>query len=228
MMNEVLFVAEAVVTFSAVVAVGRAFGLFGYMAWVPVAMILANLVTAKSVTLFGVDTCLGTVLFASTFLATDCITELYGAEHARKAVLMGVTSTVAFIVATQVAAAYTPSEADVVDGAMHGLFAVNARVSAASILMCLLANLGNVAIFERLREAMESRGLWFRSNVGAIVCNCVENFAFVALAFAGIYPVGDLVAIALSTSVFEVVLSVADTPFVYLARCLSRPTEGRD
>lgn len=216
-MNEVLFIIEIILTFGAVVLAARWFGKEGLTAWVAVAIILANLTTPKAVTLFGIDATLGTIMFASTFLATDIMTERYGGDAARRAVVVGICAACVFIVCSQIALLYVASPFDVAGPAMAGLFALNIRTTFASVAMCLLANLADVWLFEKIKKATSGRHLWLRNNVATIVCNCTENFLFVFLAFSGIFPASEILMIAISTSIIEAALAALDTPFCYLA-----------
>lgn len=216
-MNEMLFFAEIMLTFGTVVAAKKAFGKEGLTAWIAIATVLANIMTAKTVTLFGMDTTLGTVLFASTFLATDILTECYGKETAKRAVQVGVLSAIGFIVTSQIALAYTASPYDYASEFMGGLFGLNLRISIASVVMYFIANYVDVLLYDKLRRAMDGKKMWVRNNVSTILCNGLENFAFIWLAFAGIYPLKEILIIAGSSTLVEVIAAVCDTPFLYLA-----------
>ena len=74
-MNEILLAVEVILTFGAVVLAKKLFGKAGLMAWMPLAMVLANLTVVKLVSIAGVEASLGNVMFASTFLATDMMVE---------------------------------------------------------------------------------------------------------------------------------------------------------
>lgn len=216
-MNTSILFAEIVMCFSAVVAAGKLFGEYGLTAWVAFATVAANIMTAKTSVIFGMDAATGTVLFASTFLATDILCERYGAQAARRAVYIGLASIIAFTVAAQITLAYRPSQFDYAQDAMSTLFALNLRISISSAIMYFIANLADVALFEGIRRKTGERKLWLRNNVSTIICNCAENFAFIFLAFAGIYSVSECVVIAASTSLIEAVVAVCDTPFLYFA-----------
>jgi uncharacterized integral membrane protein (TIGR00697 family) len=222
LMNGMILAVEIIATFGTVSVLCVLFRKEGLIAWVAVATVLANIMTAKTVSIFGLDTTLGTVLFASTFLATDILTEQYGKEAATKAVKIGVASAVAFIVASQLALAYIPSPIDYADGAMRELFSLNLRISGASVLMYFIANYADVLLYERLRE--KGTKLWVRNNVSTILCNGLENFAFIALAFAGLYSWQDILVIAGSTTLIEMLVAVCDTPFLYM---LTRRSDGK-
>lgn len=220
-MNIALLATEIVLTFGIVTVLHKLFQTEGLVVWVAVATVLANIMTAKTVNLFGLDTTLGTVLFASTFLATDILTECYGKEEAKKAVKLGVISAVCFIVASQIALAYVPSQIDYADESMRGLFSLNLRISVASVVMYFVANYVDVILYDKLKSKMNGKAMWLRNNVSTILCNGLENFFFIWLAFAGIYSGMDILIIAGSTTLIEILVAICDTPFLYLAKAIA-------
>ena len=224
-MNTVYLFLEILICFSAVVLIGKLFGKNGLIAWVGIASVLANIITAKTSNILGLDAAQGSVLFASTFLATDILCEKYGKKEAKTGVLVGLFSSVALIVATQIALLYSPVEYDYADAPMQVLFGLNLRITASSIVMYLIANFADIAVFDKLKQMTGGKWLWLRNNVATILCNCIENFGFIFLAFLGIYTAGQCFEIAIATSVIEIVAAVCDTPFAYLGRKL-KPLRG--
>lgn len=220
-MNELIILCEVVVVFSVLLICKKLFGKIGVMVWVSLATVLANIITAKNVNIFGLSTAIGTVMFASTFLATDILAECYSPEDAKKAIKIGLFSNVILIVSTQIALLYTPSEFDYANDAMKTLFSLNLRISIASAVMYYIANMADIYVFGEIKQKTDGRMLWLRNNVATILCNCLENFGFIGLAFAGIYDFQTIMTIALSTSVIEALVAVCDTPFLYVAKKIS-------
>jgi len=218
MNNELLFFIEVVSVFGGVLLFKKLFGKTGVTVWVALATVLANIITAKNAILFGLSTAIGTILFASTFLATDILNECYDKKSAKKAVYIGLISNLVLIVSTQIALHYTPSSFDYADGAMQTLFSLNLRISLASAIMYFVSNMLDVYLFDKLRQKTKGKMLWLRNNVATILCNCLENFFFIGLAFYGIYDFKTILIIAGSTSIIEMVVAVLDTPFLYLAK----------
>lgn len=216
-MNTLILFGEVILIFSGLLLCYSLFGKTGAMAWVGMATILANVITAKNADIFGLSTAIGTVMFASTFLATDILTEYHSIRDAKKAVYIGLFADVLLIVSTQIALMYKPSEFDYADGAMQTLFALNMRISIASMVMYFISNFADVYLFKKLKEKSGGKWLWLRNNVSTILCNCLENFGFIGFAFAGIYDAKTILTIALSTSIIEAIVAVCDTPFIYLA-----------
>lgn len=85
------------------------------------------------------------------------------------------------------------------------------------MVMYFISNFADVYLFEKLKERSGGKRLWLRNNVSTILCNCLENFGFIGLAFAGIYDAKTILTIALSTSIVEAIVAVCDTPFIYIA-----------
>lgn len=217
-MNNVLIFIEVIVIFSLLVLGHKFLGKDAVIAWVPIATILANVITAKNATVFGLSTAIGTVMFASTFLATDILSECYDRKDAKKAVIIGLCADAILIISTQIALHYIPSEFDYAHDAMQTLFSLNLRISIASAIMYFISNMTDVYIFNKLKDKMNGKKMWFRNNVATILCNCLENFGFIALAFWGIYDGITILTIAVSTSVVEMVVALLDTPFLYIAK----------
>lgn len=220
MNNSILLIAEVVTVFGLLLFVKKFFGKEGVIAWVGLATILANVITAKNATIFGFSTAIGSVMFASTFLATDILSECYSEQDAKKAVYLGLFSSALLIISTQIALAYTPSDIDYANDAMKTLFAMNLRISISSMVMYFIANMADVYLFNRIKQRMHGKQLWIRNNVSTILCNCIENFGFIGLAFWGLYDLQTIVMIAFSTSVIELIVALLDTPFLYIAKAI--------
>lgn len=224
-MNELIIICEIIAVFSILLLCKKIFGKAGVIAWVGLATVLANIITAKNVNILGLSTAIGTVMFASTFLATDILTECYSVQDAKKAVKIGLFSNIILIVSTQIALLYKPSEIDYANGAMQTLFNLNLRISIASAAMYYIANMADIYVFSKIREKTGSKKLWLRNNIATILCNCLENFGFIGLAFAGIYDFSTIITIAFSTSVIELIVAICDTPFLYISRMLKNGDE---
>lgn len=226
MSNEMLFVIELLATFSALLLVKKFLGKKGLVAWVACAGILANLQVNKCIDLFGLSATLGNVMFASSFLATDILSECYGKKTARNAVIAGVMFMLIFIFVSQISLAFVPSGVDLVHGAMEQLFTMSFRTTSASVFMYAVANLADVYLFDKLKSLTKGKYLWFRNNVATIITNCLENFGFVFLAFWGIFDMQTMLEIALTTCAIEAAIAILDTPFAYVARKIKTTDEA--
>ena len=218
-MNILLGIVSLLLTFSLLIIVEKLFKKEGLFVWVSIATIIANILVCKSIELFSFTTNLGNILFASSFLATDIMSEKYGAKESRKAIVLGVVSQVIFVIMTQIGLLYVPAAEDLAQESMKGLFSINLRVSIASIVMYFVSNMADIYIFEKIKEKVPGK-LWLRNNVSTMICNSLENYFFSFLAFAGLMDIPTILSIATLASVLEIVIAVCDTPFLYLSKKL--------
>lgn len=218
-MNIILGVISIILTFSSVVLMEKLFKKEGLYVWVSIATILANIIVCKTVTVLGLTSSLGNIMFASNFLATDILSEKYGKEDAKKAITIALVSTIIFIVTTQISLLYIPDTTDIAQDSMKTLFGLNLRTSIASLSMFYISNLFDIYLFDKLRQKYP-RKLWLRNNVATIISNSVENYFFATIAFIGIFDIPTIISIATTGTIIEIVIALLDTPFIYLSKKL--------
>ena len=220
-MNILYGFVNIIVTFSLVVLIEKLFKKEGLYAWLSIAIILANLTVCKMIDILGFTTSLGNVLFASTFLATDIISEKYGKSEAKKGIYISIFSGITFIIITRLTLLFIPSSDDIVDSAMRLLFDVSMRTTIASMLMFFISNMLDIYIYNKLKEKYPKK-LWLRNNVSTILCNCLENYFFNSLAFLGIFSIPVIISIATTTSILEIIIAICDTPFLYISKKIEK------
>ena len=219
-MNILLGFVNIVVTFSMVVLIEKLFKKEGLYVWLSIATILANLTVCKMIDVFDYTTSLGNVLFASTFLATDIMSEKYSKKDAKKGVYISIFSGIVFIIITQLTLLFIPSNDDVVNEAMKTLFSISIRTITASMVMFFVSNMADIYLYNKLKKKYPNK-LWLRNNVSTILCNCIENYFFNTLAFIGIFPMSVIISIATTTTIIEIIIALCDTPFLYISKKLN-------
>ena len=218
-MNIILGFINIIVVFSLVVLIEKLFKKEGLYVWLSLAVILANIVVSKTIDMFGFTTSLGNVFFASTFLATDIMSEKYSKEDAKKGIYLSVFCSITFIIVMQIALAFIPNKEDVINSSMKTLFGLSIRTTLASMVMFFISNIFDIYLYNKLKEKYPNK-LWFRNNIATIISNCTENFLFVTLAFIGIFDISVILSIAITKTIIEIIIALCDTPFLYLSKRL--------
>ncbi len=224
MTNEILIILSFVIIYGGVVAFYRFFGKTGLMAFNILATILANIEVLLLVRAFGVEMTLGNVLFASTFLITDVLSENHSRKDANKAVIISTLCSVLFVVLSQMWLLYTPSENDWASGAFNTIFSNTPRIVCASLAVYLISQLTDVWLYHKWWDWCrkhfndDRKGLWIRNNGSTMISQLLNTFLYTALAFYGTYDLGTLVSIFCSSYIIYIITSLLDTPFVYWCR----------
>ena len=218
-MNELLWLAMLALNFGCILVSYRVFGKLGLFAWVPLAAIVANVQVIKLVELFGITATLGNIVYASSFLVTDILSEIYGRRQAQKAVYMGLFSLVMMTVLMNLALAFTPAPDDFAQESLSTIFGFMPRIAGASLLAYLISQTHDVWAFEFWKNRFPAqRFLWLRNNASTMVSQFIDSSLFTVLAFWGVYPLEALIEIFWTTYLLKWVVGAADTPFIYLAR----------
>lgn len=218
-MNIILGIAGIILCFGIEVLIEKIFKKEGLYVWISVALITANILVAKNINILGLQATLGNILFASTFLATDILSEKYSTKESRKAINIGIISVILFTIATQFSLLFKPNELDLVNDSLKNIFTFNLRISISSIVMCYLSNMLDIIVFEKIKKKIPNK-MWVRNNIATIISNCLENYLFTIFAFIGIYDIGTILSIATTTTILEIVIAICDTPFLYLSKKL--------
>ena len=224
MPNEILIIFSFILIYGGAVAFYRFFGKNGLLAFNIMATILANIEVLILVRAFGIEMTLGNVLFASTFLITDILSENHSRKDANKAVVISTLCSVFFIALSQMWLIYTPSENDWASGAFHTIFCSTPRIVCASLIVYLVSQLTDVWLYHkwwnwcRKHFNDERKGLWIRNNGSTMISQLLNTFLYTILAFYGTYSLGTLASIFISSYIIYFFTSLLDTPFVYWCR----------
>ncbi|MBQ1949316.1 MAG: queuosine precursor transporter [Treponema sp.] len=225
--NEIILIASIFLFFGGLVGFFRLFGKLGLYAWTVICTIAANIEVLILVHAFGMDTTLGNVLFASSFLATDIMSELYGKKHASRCVWLGIAANITFIIISQTWFLYVPAEGDSMASPIRTVFANTPRVMLSSLAAYAICEIYDVWAYHAIWSWTEKKFgnhralLWLRNNGSTMVSQLINVISFNLLAFAGVFPKDVLIQILIFGYMIFIVTSLADTPFVYLARHLA-------
>lgn len=224
MINELLLIASLIFTFSMVLISYKFFGKSGLYCMSAIATILANIEALILINAFGMEQTLGNILFASTFLITDILSECEGKKAANRAVWIGMFTSLFFLLLSQSWLLYIPSSTDIAMPAIKSVFSNTPRMMIASFAVYAVSQMFDVWLYHKWWAFTEKKSgnrrsfLWLRNNGSTLISQLINTALFTLFAFYGTYDMKTLVSIFASSYVIYIVTSVLDTPCVYLAR----------
>ena len=224
MRNELLLLLSVVLLYGGVLLFYKLFGKTGLYCWTVIATIAANIEALIVINAFGMEQTLGNVMFASTFLVTDILSENTSKKEANTAVNLGLLTSGAFIVISQLWLAFVPAKTDWAMPAVQSIFSNTPRMMLTSLVVYAICQRFDVWAYHKWWEFTEKRFgnrdkfLWLRNNGSTLISQFLNNLLFTFGAFLGVYDIRTLFSIIISSYVIFIVTSLTDTPFVYLAR----------
>jgi len=214
-MNEILFFVTIILCFITTLLFYKLLGMKGLFVWIAIATIISNIQTLKFVELFSIETSLGNVLYASTFLATDILNEKYGKNQARKSIYYGFAAMVGMTVFMTIALLYNPSKSDFANESLQTIFVFNIRITIASIVAFIISQLCDTYLYNKIKD--KNRFLWLRNNISTMLSQIIDTILFVSISYWGLINLKTMLSMMLFMYIFKFIISICDTPFMYLS-----------
>lgn len=220
-MNEWLFVGMFFLDYGLLLLLYQRYGRLGLYAWIPFATIIANLQVIKVVELFGMTATLGNIAYASIFLATDIISENYGRRDAYAAVGIGMFSMIGMTLIMLLAIAVVPAADDFAQPALKSIFSFVPRVVLGSLVAYVISQHHDVWSFHFWKNRLpQTKFLWVRNNFSTLASQAIDTLIFTSIAFLGVFPTNTFWSIVITTFLLKALITLLDTPFIYLAKWL--------
>ena len=200
----------------------RLWGKTGLYVWAGFAIVIANIQVLKTVQIFGLVATLGNIVYGTTFLTTDILSELYGKHDSRKAVWIGFFTMISMTILMQVSLLFIPDESDFAQQSLKTIFGVMPRIMAASLVAYLISQNHDIWAFHFWKRSTGGKYLWLRNNLSTMVSQLIDSGVFCTIAFTGLFSWPVFWQILLTTYLFKLIVAALDTPFVYWARALER------
>ena len=222
MPNELIFILTVLIYLGSVLVLYKLFGKDGLYAFAIFGTLLGNIAVCKNVDIFGFATTAGNVLYASTFLVTDILSEKYGKKDATKAVAYSFSVMVLWMFGTQLILWFTPNANDYIQESLKIVFGLVPRITAASLVGFVCSQNLDVFLYHLIwsRTGNSRAKLWLRNNGSTLTSQLIDTVIFTFLAFWGVYPKPVFFSILITTYLFKALVALLDTPFMYWARSI--------
>lgn len=219
----------------AILGLFRLFGANGLYLYNIVAVLAANIQVLKGVqfSLSHEPVALGTIIFSTTYLCSDILTEHYGKAVAQRGVWLCFVAQILMTVFMVSAIGYPPLAPEAVgspgtehmlltEQAMALLFTPSPRLLLASLLAFSVSQFNDIWLFQRLSNCTRHKWLWLRTTGSTLISAMVDTVLFSVLAWMVFAPnpVGLSVLFftyILGTFITRAGISIVTLPGMYLS-----------
>ena len=183
-------------------------------------LLVANVVSSKIVSFWGLTVPAAIVAYPLTFLMTDVIGEIWGKEEANKTVKLGFICQMVSL--ALIGGAILLPVAPFADNQAQftAILGSSFRVVFASMIGYLVSQSWDVWIFHKVRDAYIKKhgstkgGRWIWNNASTMTSQIIDTAIFITIAFIGVVP--NIWTMILSQYLVKFVYALLDTPFFYL------------
>lgn len=223
-----IFFIEYILAFLSIIFMARFFGEGGLFSYIALVVVVSNIQVLKTVdvgfTKFPIA--LGTILFSSSFMATDILTEFYGAKSARQGIWIGFFAALFITIAMILTISIAPSEPSYkVNLALVEIFTPMPSIFFASIFSYLISSYLDIYIYQYIRAITKGKHLWLRSVLSTSISSLIDSSIFSTLAWIifAKTPITfeELIyTYILGTYIFRLIIIILQTPMIYFVRFL--------
>lgn len=183
-------------------------------------LIIANVVSSKVVSFWGLTVPAAIIAYPLTFLMTDVIGEIWGKKEANKTVLIGFVCQILSLLLIGGAmllpvASFADNQAE-----FKAILGTSFRVVFASMIGYLCSQTWDVWIFHKIRDKYIAKhgstkgGKWIWNNASTMTSQIIDTAIFITIAFVGTVP--NIFTMILSQYLIKLIYAALDTPFFYL------------
>lgn len=179
--------------------------------------VVANIIASKLV-VFGPFTVPAAVLvYSTTFLLTDFLSELYSEKEAIKAVFIGFLSNIVLVISVWVAVQWQAAPFWQGQAAFESIFGIVPRIVLGSMVAYIVSQNLDVKIFMLFKNKYP-KYLWLRNNAGTMISQLVDTVIFITIAFYGTTSTDILLSLIIGQYLVKWIIAVLDTPFLYFVK----------
>lgn len=181
----------------------------------------------------------GIITYPLTFLFTDIVSELWGAQKANRMVLLGFLMSLLMLAIISIALYLPPHDywvpasqgwpspdqppfgyrtAAEYQNAYASVFSVNGKLLFGSMLAYMVAQLLDVRLFHFWKRVTKGKYLWLRNNGSTVISQLVDTVIVNSILFywGFNWPFWQGVEVMLTIYLYKLALALIDTPFIYL------------
>ncbi len=170
----------------------------------------------------------GVLLWPLEFIITDIVNEYYGPKVVRRISLVAIGlisyAFIMFFVAMKVPPAdfWITSHAETdnvpnMQDAFNGIFGQGMRIIIGSLVAFFVSQLVDVTVFHKIKKATGDKKVWLRATGSTLVSQLVDSYIVLFIAFLGIFPWQQILAIGVVNYFYKSFVAIVLTPVIYFA-----------
>ena len=192
------------------------FGLASILSAIFVSLVLlANILSTKIITIFGLASDAGTLIYPFTFMVKDLIQKKYGRKVARKVIYTAYSVLLFAFITFYIVGKIPPDPSWQFQGAYEVILAPFGRLVVASIVAGVISELLDTKVFSELWKRTGQIWVALVSNFVGIL---IDTALFTIIAFYGDMPSTVLWGIFITNVVVKLILASLASPSILLVK----------
>ncbi|CAM3055425.1 conserved hypothetical integral membrane protein [Legionella steigerwaltii] len=175
-------------------------------------IVLANWFDPRLISIWGLTTDAGTLIFPLSFLLSDLITEVYGYKYARRTIWCGFVFNLFFILYGQLVI-HMPNPSFATNNALFdALLTINSRIILASLISYLISESFNSYLIAKTKIKVQGRYMAGRFLLSSFLASGLDSMIFTTIAFYKTVPDSVFMAMMFTMWFIKVFMELCGLP----------------
>ncbi len=177
-------------------------------------LLIANLFATKLILIGPYTATAALLVFPITYIANDCLAEIWGFARARFIIVTGLVISMAFVIFSTIAVALPSPAFWPYQASFEYVFGLAPRITIASLCAFFVGSILNAYVMSRMktqyglsREAFSARAI-----LSTIIGETADSVVFYPIAFWGLVPMSELVVLMLVQVTLKTVYEIVFLP----------------
>ena len=229
---EMMCVITIIICYLSIIALGKLWQKDGLYLYNIVAVIACNMHVLKAMQFSWYDEpiALGTIIYASSFLVSDVINELYGRKAAGRSVWLCFSAILLLLIMMITALGVPPLEINSSSEHYHFneahqalmiIFSPNAAILLASLTAYLVSQFADIFIFSKIKSITKNAYLWLRTFFSITIATLIDTVVFNMLAWVVFaeQPIGMrslILTYMVGAYILQLIVALFNIPIFYI------------
>ena len=178
-------------------------------------LLISNIVTVKTINIFGLIFTSGDLLFPFTYILNDIFTEVYGFNKAKFVIWISFFCNLIMVIIFGVAIWFPEDKSFTMQIEFQNILGSTPRILLASFISFLFGNFANSIVLSKIKVKTRGKYLGLRTITSTLLGEGLDTLLFIPIAFWGNLDIIEILNLMLDVYILKVTLEIILTPITY-------------
>lgn len=178
-------------------------------------LLISNIITIKTINIFGLIFTAGDILFPITYILNDVFTEVYGFNKSKLIIWLSFFCNLLMVIIFRITILLPVNETFDMQNDLVNILGSTPRILIASFISFLVGNFANSIVMSKMKVKTKGKYLALRTIGSTLIGEGLDTIIFIPIVFIGNLDLKTILFLIIDTYVLKVLLEVVLTPITY-------------
>lgn len=178
-------------------------------------LLISNIITVKTINIFGLIFTAGDILFPITYILNDVFTEVYGFNKSKLVIWLSFICNLLMVIVFKIVIWLPVDETFEIQNELVNVLDSTPRILVASFISFLVGNFANSIVMSKMKVKTKGKYLALRTISSTLIGEGLDTIIFIPIVFIGSLDLKTILFLIINTYVLKVLLEIILTPITY-------------